>query len=109
VDREADADTAGAEHGDNFGESILSLCDGHAVANDDDDTFCAGESFYGIIDAGLRDFALDLLLGLGRRGKTTEEDVGERPVHGYTHDIRKNGTTDTDEGADTGEKRVVEH
>ena len=109
VDCEADVDSTGAEHGDDFGEGVLRLGDGHAVADDDDDTFRVLEGVYGILDAGGCDLAFDLLLGLGRRGETTEENVGERPVHGYTHDIRKNGTTDTDEGADAGEKRVVEH
>ena len=80
---------------------MLGLGDSQAIARDDDDgTTAFGESRE-LIDFDRLNLSVDLaavpLLGAGCRTEATEDDIPDRAIHGFTHDIAQNGPGASDQ------------
>merc|ERR550519_3086761 len=100
------------QQSNHLGHGVLTLSNGQAVAGNDDDVLGVGDgldSLVNIPDGGssgdLHGFASAGVSGT----ETSEDNVGQRPVHGDTHDVGEDGSTGSDERADHGHQVVVQH
>ena len=109
MDAEADVDAALAQLAGEFGDAVLSLSDGHAVAGGDDHRVGLGEQFGNALGGDLAVLAVVLVLrGAGFDAEAAGDDGDERAVHRLAHDVGQVGTGGADQGAGDDQQVVVE-
>lgn len=94
MDGEFDGNVVGLENLDHFSKWVLGFCDCESVAWYDDDLFGVDEEFGGGFGVDFGMGALDFGCGDCCRVKVeaSEDDVGERAVHGFAHDVGEDGS-----------------
>ena len=75
VDGEAHVYALSTKHPSDVGDSVLSFCDCHTVADNKNDVLSISESFNGLVYRRLRYLTLNLVVRLHRRCYPTKEHV----------------------------------
>merc|ERR550519_3014581 len=95
-----------------LGHGVLTLSNSQTVAGNDDDVLGVGDGLDSLVNIPDSSSSCDLhgFASAGVSGtETSEDNVGQRPVHGDTHDVGEDGSTGSDERADHGHQVVVQH
>src|SRR5262249_27206193 len=111
VNTEAHIDTTLSEGVIQLANLVLRLRHRHAVARNNSDPAGSGKNRGSLFGSGALDWLSLLLSGHGSLDlpKSAEKHVGERPIHRFRHNHRKNETRRTVQSSGYDEQLAVEH